>query len=104
MKIKIFKNNNLHINFSKNDIEEFKNSKLSDIEYIFYNLDFIPIGEEYCISNYEMAVDIAYNGGWNFYRFNYNYIKELLNCKTIILKPHTKKYYNEHLKKEFEEE
>lgn len=102
MEVKIFKNNNLHIKLSKNDLEEFKKSNLSDIEFIFYNLDFCPIGEEYCISNYEMAVDVAFNGGWNFYRFNYSFIDELLNGKTVILKPHTKQYYNEFLKKEWE--
>lgn len=102
MKATIFKNNNLHLKLNNADIKEFKESKLSEIEYIFYTFNFVPIGEEYCISNYEMAVDIAFNGGWNFYRFNYSFINELLNGKTVILKPHTNKYYNEFLKKEWE--
>lgn len=104
MEIKQFRNNNLHIKFNKTDINEYKNSHLSDIEYIFYNLDFSPVGEQYCISNYEMAVDVAYNGGYNFYRFNFSNIDKLLNCKQIILKPHTQTYYNKFLKQIWEAE
>lgn len=102
MKIKIFKNNNLHIKLSKNDLEEFKKSNLSDIEFIFYNLDFCPIGEEYCVSNFDMAVDIAYNGGFNFYRFNYSFIDKLLSGQLLILKPLSKKYIEDFLKEWFD--
>lgn len=102
MKIKTFKNNNLHIKFNKEDIKDFEKSNLSEFEFIFYNLDLCPIGEEYCISNYNMAIDVSYDGGWNFYRFNYNCIEKLFDCKMVILKPHSEKYYNEFLKEELE--
>lgn len=102
--IKVFKNNNLHIKFEKEEIEAIKNGKMSDLEIFMYNYDFAPVGEEYCISNYDMAVDVSYNGGWNYYRLIYSKLYELCTGKMIVLKPHTKKYYNEFLKKEIEED
>lgn len=102
MKVKLFQNNNLHLKLTKQDIKEYKKSSFSKIEYIFYKFDLMPIGDEYCISNYDMAVDISFNGGYKFYKFCYSFINELFNNKTIILKPHTQKYYNEFLKEMLE--
>lgn len=102
--ITVFKNNNLHIKLDTDELEDIKKGKLSDIEVIFYNYDFTPVGEEYCISNYDMAIDVAYNGGWNYYRFPYSKIEDLKQGKMIILYPHTQKYYNEYLKQYFEDD
>lgn len=103
MKVKLFQNSNLHLKLTKQDVKEYKKSSFSKIGYIFYKFDLIPVGDEYCIGNYEMALDVAYNGGYKFYKFRYNFVNELFNNKTIILKPHTQKYYNEFLKEIWED-
>lgn len=53
-----FKNGNLNIRFSPDEIQDIKAGKYSDIELLSQKLDSVDtyfIGEGYCLSNYEMG-------------------------------------------------
>lgn len=86
MNIKEFKNGNLHIKLEKDEIASIKSGKTSVIEQIYYN-DFNPMGAEYCISNYAVASDWAYNGGYNYYSITSYDWDDLEKGKMVILKP-----------------
>lgn len=61
--IKEFCNHNLNITFSNDAIDDIKTGKFSDIEilsFLLENLDSYFIGENQCISNYEMGI-LIYN-------------------------------------------
>ncbi len=89
--IKVFKNNNLHIKFEKDD------SGNEAIEKLFLNYDLVPVSDEYCISNFAMAADWSYNGGWNYYRITSLDLVALEEGKTVILKPLDEEYINEYI-------
>lgn len=55
---KRFKNGNLNIRFSPDEVQDIKAGKYSDIELLGWKLDSFDtyfIGEEYCLSNYAMG-------------------------------------------------
>lgn len=90
--IKQFKNNNLHIKFDSYD------EGIGVVEKLYLNYDLCPICDEYCISNFAMASDWSYNGGYNFYTITSYDFDDLESGKTVILKPLSKKYMEENYK------
>jgi len=61
--IKEFKNGNINIKFNADILEDIKSGHTSIIEVLAYTLDSLDcyiIGEEFCLSNYDMGV-LVYN-------------------------------------------
>ena len=61
--IKEFNNHNINLNLSNDSINDIKTGKFSDIEilsFLLENLDSYFVGENQCISNYEMGI-LIYN-------------------------------------------
>ena len=79
--LKEFKNGNLHIKLEKDD------AGLDVIEKLYFNYDLVPESDNYCISNYAMASDWSYNGGYNYYRIASYDLVDLESGKTVILYP-----------------
>lgn len=84
-----FKNGNLNIRFSADEIAEIKSGKYSDIEMIAYKLEAFDsrfIGESYCLSNYESGATIY---SWHddcVYILNFSDIEaKLMQGKTLKL-------------------
>lgn len=90
----------IHLKLSKEELEENKN--LSDVETLCFLFDINPIGESYCISNYEMAFDIEYNGGFNYYRVTFRDLAKLKQGKLVILYELPQKYIEEVIWEEME--
>lgn len=91
--IKKYKNGNLHIKMDGCDSID----KLSDVEILCYNYDLTPVGDEYCISNYETACDFSWNGGYSYYRITHSQVNNFIKGETIILKKLPKKYIKEYI-------
>ena len=89
--VKIFNNNNLHIKTEQKSVGLFAHA----FEKICTECDFMPIGEQYCVGNFDMAIDVMWNGGTNYYRLLFSEIEKYNNGETIILKSHSKKYIKE---------
>lgn len=85
----------LHLKLAKEEIKEYKN--YSKIETLCYCFGFNPVSNEYCISNYEMAADFEYNGGYAYYRVTFGQLEDLKNGKMIILHKLPQKYVNEYI-------
>ena len=93
--LKEFKNGNIHIKLEKDD------TGVGVIEKLYYNYDLAPETDEYCISNYAMASDWSYNGGYNYYTITSYDLAKLEEGKTVILTPITDtEYINEYILKE----
>lgn len=90
--IKEFKNT-LHLKLEKEEKEESK--KYSDVETLCYIYDFYPVSDNYCISNYMMAIDFSYNGGSDYFRITFEELEKIKKGKMVILKKLDKKYVNE---------
>ena len=57
--VKRFLNNNIHVKFELEDIENIKEGKLSGIETLSFELEEVDtsfIGEEFCLSNYTTGI------------------------------------------------
>ena len=76
-----FKNGNMSIKFDRDILQNIHDQKTSDIEeisYILEELDTYFIGEEFCISNYAMGINL-YNCHSNLmYIFNFSDIENVL--------------------------
>ena len=65
-RVQQFENGNISIRFSKDAIEDIKSGKKSDIEILSSLLDRVDtcfIGEQFCISNFDMGVR-----GYNYHK------------------------------------
>lgn len=91
MKVKQYKNGNLHLKLEKDD------PGIGIIEKLYYNDDMYPVSDEYCISNFAMAADWAYNGGSDYFRITSYDLQELEEGKTIILHPLDADYVQEYI-------
>ena len=89
--IKEFKNT-LHLKLEKEEKKEVK--KYSDVEALCYLYDFYPVSDNYCISNYMMAIDFSYNGGSNYFSITFQELEDFKSGKMIILKKLGKRYIN----------
>ena len=89
--LKEFKNGNLHIKLEKDD------TGLDVIEKLYFNYDLVPESDNYCISNYAMASDWSYNGGYNYYRITSYDLVDLESGKTVILYPLKRDYVQEYI-------
>lgn len=89
--LKEFKNGNLHIKLEKDD------TGLDVIEKLYFNYDLVPESDNYCLSNYAMASDWSYNGGYNYYRITSYDLVDLESSKTVILYPLKWDYVQEYI-------
>lgn len=97
--LKEFKNGNLHLKLEKETITDVKTFG-SLILYLYNEFDFFPIGEEYNISNYDIGINLCYNGCYSYYSINGYHLRKLQAGKTIILYPLEESYINEVLENE----
>lgn len=82
---KLFKNGNLNIKLSKNEIQDFNSDRILFIDDLLSWMDCYFIGETYCLSNYETGHTI-YNTYMDCcYVFNWNFLEDLANGKTVKL-------------------
>ena len=93
--IKEFCNNNINIHF---DLEYIKESHCSDIEnlsFILDSLDCYIIGEEYCLSNYDMGCTIYNVYSDKVYILSFTALNEAYNTgKTLKLFANTPDSYD----------
>lgn len=84
-----FKNGNLNIRFSPEEIQDIKAGKYSAVEVLSWkleNFDTSFIGEQYCISNYAICVTLYSYYSDNVFLLNLNDIDNvLMNGKTLKL-------------------
>lgn len=83
-----FKNGNVNVKWFKENIEDCKAGKFSDIELLSYSLEAVDcyiIGEQFCLSNYAMGC-LIYNAYMDcIYILNFNDLSILLEGKTLKL-------------------
>ena len=84
----------MHIKLNNEEMKEYK--KKEGIEILCYCFDFYPAGNDYCISNFEMALNFGYNGGCDYYSVTLRQLEDLKNGKMIILHKLPQKYANEY--------
>lgn len=85
---KRFKNGNLNIRFSPNDIRLIESGKVSDVEVLSWKLedfDCFFIGESYCTSNYTMGATIYNCYDDRVYRFEFGEMDDLIKGRTVKL-------------------
>lgn len=97
-----FKNNNIHLKLDKSEFlkinEEQEPKKVYClIELLCLNYDFTIASEWYNLGNYCQAVDLCFNGGEAYYPLNTYDIIDLINGKTIVLKPHNDEYIGNYI-------
>ena len=84
-----FKNGNLNIRFSPEEIANIKAGKHSDIEILSWKLDSFDtyfIGEQYCLSNYEIGCTLYSCYSDSVFLLNFSDIdKYLMNGKMLKL-------------------
>ena len=86
--VKRFNNGNIHVTFDKEDIEDIKKNKFSNIEVLSWeleNVDAYFIGEEFCLSNYAMGIMIYSCYADKVFTLDFSDLEKLLNGKTLIL-------------------
>lgn len=81
--IKEFKNGNISFRFSKEDIQGLTDGKFSVVECLSWLLEEIDcyfVGEEFCLSNWMMGVDIynCYSDKIYTFPFDYERIESVL--------------------------
>lgn len=85
-----FKNGNLNIRFSPDEIADIKAGKYSDIELLSWKLgafDTIFIGEQYCLSNYTMGCTL-----YSYY-VDKVFILDFSDIDSILMNGRTLKLY-----------
>lgn len=85
---KRYKNGNLSIRFSPDEIADINVGKYSDIELLSSKLerfDSYFVGESYCISNYELGSTIYNCYSDHVYLFNFSDVDILMGGKTLKL-------------------
>lgn len=87
---KLYKNNNLDVQFSQDEISEIKDGRytpLEMLESIIEWSDCYLVGEIFCLSNYECGVDV-YNSNRDVL-----YTLGMSDIDTVLLKGKTLKLY-----------
>ena len=89
MAAKNFKNGNIHVRFEREEVEYLKNRIGDDIMILgseLQNVDAVLVGDEFCISNYEMGAMIYSFYSDLVYIINFNDVDNILRKgKTLIL-------------------
>jgi hypothetical protein len=98
---KRFKNGNINVKLEKD--ETIKESLLIDLLNELYYLDCTLFGEEYCISNYDMAIDVYSYYDDVLIRIIYSDLDKLKEGKTIKLYARKLDKYDRELYKQLEE-
>lgn len=83
-----FKNGNINIKFFDENIKDLKSGKFSDIELLSFALDNVDtyfIGEEFCLSNYEMGVELYNCRIDKIYILAFSDLEKLASGKTLKL-------------------
>lgn len=86
--IKEFNNNNISIKYDKSTIEDIKVGHVSEIEVLSYTLDSLDcylIGEEFCISNFDMGILVYNVYSEKCYILSFGDMGKLLEGKTLKL-------------------
>lgn len=65
------------------------------VETLCFNYDFQPVGEEYCVGNYCIGVDLEFNGGSDYVSINSYQIAKFLKGEEIRLYPLPDEYVQE---------
>lgn len=80
-----FRNGNLNLKISKEDLEEFNQDQVLFLSDLLWNLDCEFLGETFCLSNFEMG-HIIYNNYMDcWYIFNWSLLDTLATGKTVKL-------------------
>ena len=85
-----FKNGNLNVRFSPDEIADIKAGKCSPIELLSWKLEAFDttfIGEQYCLSNYAMGVTL-----YSYYSDNV-FLLDLSDLDNILMEGKTLKLY-----------
>ena len=85
-----FKNGNLNIRFSPDEIADIKAGKCSPIELLSWKLEAFDttfIGEQYCLSNYTMGVTL-----YSYYSDNV-FLLNLSDLDNVLMEGKTLKLY-----------
>ena len=101
MLVKRFKNGNFNVKLEKN--EELKEGTLIHLIWALNDYDCSLFGEEYCISNYEMGVDMYCYYNDMVVTIPYHVLDELEAGKTIKLYAHKMNEYDKELYNELVE-
>lgn len=87
--VKRFKNGNLNIRFTNEEIEDIISGHVSEMEILVWSLedeDTYPIGEEFCLSNYAMGCRLYSYYADKVYILNFqDFGNVLLKGKTLKL-------------------
>ena len=86
-----FKNGNINIRFSKETINDIKANKFSDIECLSFALDNVDcyfVGEQFCLSNYDMGVLIYSVYSDKAFILAFSEMDKLIQGKTLKLYAH----------------
>lgn len=83
MLVKRFKNGNYNVKMESDDFNS--EGTLINLIWVMYDVDCVLFGEEYCLSNWEMAVDMydCYND--TLVRIPYSILNDLEEGKTVKL-------------------
>lgn len=84
MIVKRFKNGNFNVKMEKEDFNS-RDGTLIEVIWTLGNKDCYLFGEEYCLSNWEMAVDMYDCYMDRLVRIPYSVLDDLENGKTIKL-------------------
>lgn len=90
---RVFNNDNIHIKLSRESLDDYRQGKFSDIELISFALEDVDtyiIGEQYCLSNWDMGCTLYNCNRDKVYILSFKALEEvLMQGKTLILKAHT---------------
>ena len=84
MRINRFRNGNFNIKFEKEDFDH-REGTLINVINALYDYDCSIFGEEYCLSNYDMAIDLYCYYTDMLVRIPYRLLNDLEDGKTIKL-------------------
>ena len=79
-----FRNGNFNIKFEADDFD-YSEGTLIKLIYSLYDYDCSIFGEEYCLSNYDMAIDMYCYYTDRIIRIPYSLLNDLEDGKTIKL-------------------
>ena len=84
-----FKNGNIHVRFNKDTIDSIKAGHENNIVYLLWAVDEVDtymIGEEFCLSNYDMGIRLYNCNQDKAYTVSYTEAEKLMEGKTLILR------------------
>ena len=85
-----FRNGNMNIRFTSDEIKQIESGRVSDIEvlsWVLEELDCEFLGDEFCLSNYEMGC-LIYS-----YYFDKVYLLRFTDIEEVLLKGKSLKLY-----------